>query len=633
MSEDLFSKALENPDQNLDLKLNDDVKIDSEVRDTNKSETNDKVPEIKDTEKVEKDDKDEMAEKDTQDEMEKKKEDQPPVSVAQPCNEKIDMSDELTTVSSKKKGVDSPTETDGNTNGHKTEQSNESEINSDDSISNKIDTKDITSEVSETGFTSYVSEDSDEPETSSDSSSDDNEISNMEDHDSDMEEPSNTEPIRSKNEMLQDITADLPEDYKIDEKATIMPIGKIKSLIDDNFIITADISGEKRVLEEGSIFCLEDKTPLGVLREVFGPLQSPYYRVGITSKLKGKKEPKDYLELSVFIVLKDVHWIDTFELKKIKGSDASNMFDEELPEEEQEFSDDEKEAMYKKHKKQKKRGGNERNNNQNFKRPKNETSVSVAQMKVPVGMTKSSGYTSRSSREGKSKTPAGRSDAQNVTQRTPTTDRKIDNIPEQHSNGRQPQPSVTKQTNQHYFGSVQQNMQNIAESPHVVQHHITYPNIPNSQFMPNQFQPPNPAMFQFAPQFQMAAMSPVRGGPPTSMSPPPPYGNVNMYSSPQPQFIPMNHPQMPIMPGTQPNIGQQAYQLHQILMQQQQQQQQQQSPHMPHHQMLPQHLAPQHMPPQNIQQPQIPPQHMQQSRIPPFHYGDNRPPSNQTNGH
>lgn len=39
----------------------------------------------------------------------------------------------------------------------------------------------------------------------------------------------------------------------------------------------------------------------------------------------------------------------------IKGTDASNMFDEELPEEEQEFSDDEKEAMYKKQKKQKKR--------------------------------------------------------------------------------------------------------------------------------------------------------------------------------------------------------------------------------------------------------------------------------------
>ena len=40
---------------------------------------------------------------------------------------------------------------------------------------------------------------------------------------------------------------------------------------------------------------------------------------------------------------------------KKKGCDASNIFDEELPEHDREFSDDEKEREYKKAKKNKKR--------------------------------------------------------------------------------------------------------------------------------------------------------------------------------------------------------------------------------------------------------------------------------------
>lgn len=176
----------------------------------------------------------------------------------------------------------------------------------------------------------------------------------------DEEEPSPQGPIKSKNEIEEEPVPEVPAGFEINEKTAIEEIGVVKSAFDFNIIVHALGSAERRVLKEGSILCLGDRTILGPLCEVFGPLQRPFYRVSFP------KEKADYFDQikervseKVYYVSPAAHWLDTFEIKKIRGTDASNGFDEELPEEEQEFSDDEKEAEYKRMKKQSKKRKNE----------------------------------------------------------------------------------------------------------------------------------------------------------------------------------------------------------------------------------------------------------------------------------
>lgn len=100
------------------------------------------------------------------------------------------------------------------------------------------------------------------------------------------EDASPSGPILSKNEILEETVPELPEDYEISEKTIITPIGVLKSAFENNIIIHATMSGEKRVLKEGSIFCLEDRTLIGMLTEVFGPLQNPFYRIKLPDSKK-----------------------------------------------------------------------------------------------------------------------------------------------------------------------------------------------------------------------------------------------------------------------------------------------------------------------------------------------------------
>ncbi|KAL6948613.1 hypothetical protein ACO0QE_001085 [Hanseniaspora vineae] len=208
-------------------------------------------------------------------------------------------------------------------------------------------------------------------------------------------------PIRSTNELAEEPIPEIPEDLQVGPSTKVQLIGHIKSCFENNVIIQATNSAEQRVLKDGSMLCLEDKSVLGPLCEVFGPLQQPFYRVIIP---KEKSELLTNLKNNeigkpVFLITQVAHWIDTFELKKLKGSDASNFCDEEVEEMEQEFSDDEKEAAYKKQLKEKKNGNKKKpqkvkksNANNKVKKPqqydrsKNQTrqdSKSIAAAKIP----------------------------------------------------------------------------------------------------------------------------------------------------------------------------------------------------------------------------------------------------------
>lgn len=199
------------------------------------------------------------------------------------------------------------------------------------------------------------SESSSESSSSSDSS--DSELDGEEDNqqvdDLDDEEEASGGPIVSKNEMDEKAFS-LPEDYKVPENAPLEFVGNLTSLVEKNAIVKANISGEFRVLKDQSVLCFEDRLVLGPLFETFGKLQAPHYRVKFNTDeefnaLKERRGEK------VFYVVPESQFIYTDAIKKLKGTDASNCHDEELPEEEQEFSDDEQELAAKQRKKKKKK--------------------------------------------------------------------------------------------------------------------------------------------------------------------------------------------------------------------------------------------------------------------------------------
>ena len=111
--------------------------------------------------------------------------------------------------------------------------------------------------------------------------------------------------------------------------------------------------------------CLEDRTLLGAVMEPIGRVQEPMYTIGFETveELQGHKLEKG---TRIFYVNDHSTFVFTQPLREIKGTDASNVHDEEISQGEVEFSDDEKEAEYKRSlkqaKKEKKEKGNEKDN-------------------------------------------------------------------------------------------------------------------------------------------------------------------------------------------------------------------------------------------------------------------------------
>ncbi|CCE90637.1 RNA-binding snoRNP assembly protein TDEL_0B05080 [Torulaspora delbrueckii] len=392
--------------------------------------------------------------------------------------------------------------------------------------------------------------------SSSDNDSDDNDQGNTnvaaEEDEEEDEEPSPEGAIRSKHEIEEEPIPDLPEDYEIDANANITEIGFIKSAFENNIIIHCSGSGERRVLKEGSILCLEDHTIIGTLCEVFGKLDNPFYRVTLPASKQAQFDRlKERIGEKAHIVVPEAHWVDTFELRKIKGTDASNGYDEELSEDEQEFSDDEKEALFKKLKKEQRKKKNvnvkelrEQVEAGNYKRPKQQHQQKQSQqypkIRPPVGMI-NHGYRSRNARQGErtqQTTPISHFQGQPISQPIPQ--------PNSQPPYQQPmyhqQPLPTQQP-VFYHQSPQAYPSQMYSSPPVQN--------PNYQGAP----PPLynvPYGQQGAPMFQQ------------QMYPGQPY----MQPQPQPQQQFNQYGAAGYAPQGQPNM-QQVLQLHNILMQQQ----------------------------------------------------------------
>ncbi|WWC93063.1 uncharacterized protein L201_008028 [Kwoniella dendrophila CBS 6074] len=125
-------------------------------------------------------------------------------------------------------------------------------------------------------------------------------------------------------------------------------------------------------LEEGSVLCWEDGRVLGVVHETFGPLTSPFYTIRLPPP------PFPYPSSESLIIGTKLYYclnnnyksfVNMLKVRdpKFKGSDASNIYDEEIDENEIEFSDDELELQSKQSKKKNKQKQKNKNNNNNNK--------------------------------------------------------------------------------------------------------------------------------------------------------------------------------------------------------------------------------------------------------------------------
>lgn len=129
--------------------------------------------------------------------------------------------------------------------------------------------------------------------------------------------------------MLDIPRIEIPE-YNITPDISIEYIGDVLNVIDKAIIIQSYID-PKNVLNMESLLCFEDRSMLGEIFETFGPIARPFYSVRFNTKAEMPNAP----------IGTKVFWVPSYAksqtvqvevLKLIKGSDASNEYDEEIDE-------------------------------------------------------------------------------------------------------------------------------------------------------------------------------------------------------------------------------------------------------------------------------------------------------------
>lgn len=153
-----------------------------------------------------------------------------------------------------------------------------------------------------------------------------------------------TTQLRTLNEKPDEVVP--KPNITITPEMKIQELGEVENLVENLVLIKAKISGEYQVLESGSVLCLGDRNIIGVVAETLGRVQQPYYSVRFTNAA-GIAEAG--ISKGTTIYYSELHSTTVFTqpLKSFKGSDASNIHDEEVADDELEFSDDEAEAEYK----------------------------------------------------------------------------------------------------------------------------------------------------------------------------------------------------------------------------------------------------------------------------------------------
>ena len=158
--------------------------------------------------------------------------------------------------------------------------------------------------------------------------------------------------VRTKNEAPEEV---LPKpDITLTPETKIEELGVVEHIVDSTIVIKAGTPGEYQVIDTGSALCTAERVVIGALADVLGKVQEPLYTVRFNSAAEIAELG---LEVGTRVFYPPEHAISVFTeaIKNMKGSDASNLHDEEVGEDEAEFSDDEKEAEHKRMLKQRRR--------------------------------------------------------------------------------------------------------------------------------------------------------------------------------------------------------------------------------------------------------------------------------------
>ncbi|CAH7687607.1 Gar1/Naf1 RNA binding region-domain-containing protein [Phakopsora pachyrhizi] len=175
--------------------------------------------------------------------------------------------------------------------------------------------------------------------------------SQSEDFDCDELGPKTANELKDVPEEISELlfTQTSDEDLK-----TIRPFGTIVSIIGNVVVIKgASGLGYDKVLDEGSMVCQESGLVIGKVFETFGSVSDPHYSIRLPVKSQSQQNsqaenPPLTPNQCAYYIPKYTQFVFTSELEaQPKGTDASNIFDEEISNaDEIAFSDDEAEAAY-----------------------------------------------------------------------------------------------------------------------------------------------------------------------------------------------------------------------------------------------------------------------------------------------
>jgi H/ACA ribonucleoprotein complex non-core subunit NAF1 len=163
--------------------------------------------------------------------------------------------------------------------------------------------------------------------------------------DDDDEEVVVAKRIRSAHEVE---VIEAPDPPALGAQVVIRPAGDVQSVVGSVVVVKA-LAGSV-ALNIGTVMCFESREVVGIVEEVLGPTAGPYYSI---RKVKGFAGGERLVRNAVvFFVVNTATYAIPAQLWT-KGCDASDVFDEELPEHQLEFSDDEEEKKAKTKKRKK----------------------------------------------------------------------------------------------------------------------------------------------------------------------------------------------------------------------------------------------------------------------------------------
>ncbi|KAI3400512.1 hypothetical protein diail_2711 [Diaporthe ilicicola] len=162
--------------------------------------------------------------------------------------------------------------------------------------------------------------------------------------------------VRTKNE-LPDEPEPAPQ-ISLSPEDIIAPLGIVQHVVEGTqAVIEALHEGAAvTILDRGTVLCKEDRTVVGVIHDTIATVHKPMYILRFRSAEEAKATALERGS-QVWYSKSHAHFVFPSQLRQEKGSDASNLHDEEVGPDEMEYSDDEEEQAHKREKKNRKRGG------------------------------------------------------------------------------------------------------------------------------------------------------------------------------------------------------------------------------------------------------------------------------------